>query len=55
MDNMNFRRRNIKVDWKYMWRNYVWKLSKSRGYTYQDTGSTEGHKQGGTTQAHTKT
>ena len=32
------------IEW-YIWRNYVWKLSKCKGNWYQDTGSTEGPKQ----------
>ena len=43
MHNRNSRRkRRRKGDWKYIWRNYSWKLSKSKAYWYQDTGSTEG-------------
>ena len=49
------RRRKRKGDWKYIWRNYGWKLSKSKGYWHQDTGSTEGPKQVEPKQAHTKT
>ena len=32
-------------NWKYIWRNYCWKLSKSKGNRYQDAGSIEGSKQ----------
>ena len=46
MNNRKSRRkRKIKEDWKYTWRNYGWKLSRSKGKWYQDTGSTEGPKQ----------
>ena len=34
------RRRKRKGDWKYIWINYGWKLSKSKWNRYQDTGST---------------
>ena len=44
-----------KGGWKYIWRNYGWKLSKSEGKRYQDTGSTEGPKEVEPKQAHTKT
>ena len=44
-----------KGDWKYLWRNYDWKLSKCKGYWYQDTGSTEDPKQVEPKQAHMKT
>ena len=50
-----YRRRKRKGDIKYIWRNYGWKLSKSKGNRYQDTGSTEGPKQVEPKQAHTKT
>ena len=54
MHNRNSRRiLNRKGDWKYIWRNYVWKLSKSKGNGYQDTGSTEGPKPVEPKQAHT--
>ena len=49
------RRRKRKGDWKYIWKNYSWKLSKSEGNKYQDTGSTEEPKQVESKQAHTKT
>ena len=48
------RRRQRNGDWKYIWRNYGWKLYKSKWNTYQDTGSTEGPKQVEPKQAHTK-
>ena len=41
--------------WKHIWRNYVWKISKSKGNRYQDTRSTESPKQIESKQAHTKT
>ena len=40
MHSKDSRRRKGKGDWKYIW-NYGWKLSKSKGNRYQDTGSTE--------------
>ena len=49
------KRRKIKGGWKYIWINYVWKLSKSKGNIYQDTGSTDSPKQVEPKQAHTKT
>ena len=56
MHNRNFRRkRKRKWDWKYIWRNYGWKLSKSKENRYQDTGSTEGLKLVKPQQVHTKT
>ena len=55
MHNMKFRRKRIKGNWKYIWRNYGWKLPKSKSYWYQDTGSTEGPKQAELKQAHIKT
>ena len=46
MHNRDSRRwRKRKGDWKYIWRNYGWKLSKSKENRYPDTGSTEGPKQ----------
>ena len=44
-----------KGDWKYIWRNYVWKPCKSKINKYQDKGSTEGPKQVETKQANTTT
>ena len=44
-----------KGDWKYIWRSYIWKLSKSKENWYQDTGSTEGPKQVEPKQTYTKT
>ena len=41
--------------WEYIWRNYVWKLSKSKGNLYQDTGGTESPKQLDAKCIHTKT
>ena len=49
------RRRKRKGDWKYIWRNYGWELSTSKGYWYQDTGCTEGPKHVEPKQTHTKT
>ena len=39
------RRRKRKGDQKYVWSNYGWKLSKTKGNWYQDIGRTEGFKQ----------
>ena len=46
---------NKRGNWKYIWKNYVWKLYKSKGNWYQDTESTEGLKQVEPKWAHTKT
>ena len=48
------RRKKRKCDWRCIWRNYGWKLSKCKWNRYQDTGSTEGSKQLEPNQAHTK-
>ena len=46
MHNRNYRRKiKRKGDWKYIWSNYVWKISKSKGIRYQNTGRTEIPKQ----------
>ena len=45
-----------KMDWKCIWRNYGWKLSKSKERNrYPNTGSTEGSKQVEPKQIYTKT
>ena len=45
-----------KEDWKYIWRNYDWKLPKSKkGNRYQDTGSIEGPLQAEPKESHSKT
>ena len=43
------------ISWKYVWKKYDWKCSKSKGYWHQDTGSTEVPKQIEPKQAHIKT
>ena len=48
------RRRKRKGDWKHISRNDGWKLSKSKGNRYLDTGSTEGPKQAPTKIFHNK-
>ena len=48
------RRVKRKGNWKYIWRNYGWTLSKSKGYKYQDTGITKSPKQVEPKQAHIK-
>ena len=56
MCNRDSRREKKKQNvWKYIWRNYVCKLFKSKENRYQDTGSTEGPKQVESKQVHTKT
>ena len=56
MKNRDCRRRSKrKGDLKYFQRNYIWKLSKSKGNKYQNRGSTEGPKQVEPKQGHTKT
>ena len=56
MQNRNSRRRRKRKGyWKYIWRNDVWKLSKSEGNWHKDTGSKEGPKQVEAKQAHIKT
>ena len=48
-------RRKRKGNWKSIWRNYAWKLYKSKGNKYQDIGSTKGPKQVVPKNTYTKT
>lgn len=54
--NTGTRKRKRDGDWKYIWGNYGWKLTKpKKGNRYLGIGSTEGSKWDEPKQTHTKT
>ena len=56
MHNKDSRRRRRKEDWKYIGKDYGWRLPKPKdGKRYLGTWSTEDHKQNKLKQPYTKT